>query len=102
MPSRATWVAVVAGEIVAVLVVHAGYVEQLYVLAGQAGRGIGSALIDLAKRQSPAGLRLYTFQINDGARRFYERHGFRALAFSDGSENEEGEPDVLYGWPAGV
>jgi hypothetical protein len=27
---------------------------------------------------------------------FYERHGFRAIAFSDGSANEERCPDVLY------
>ena len=41
-------------------------------------------------------LRLYTFARNAGARRFYERHGFVAVAFGDGSANEEGEPDVRY------
>jgi len=41
-------------------------------------------------------LELYTFARNEGARRFYERHGFRAIAF--GQENEENEPDVLYEW----
>ena len=41
-------------------------------------------------------LRLYTFQSNEGARRFYERHGFAAVAFGDGSDNEEREPDVRY------
>jgi hypothetical protein len=41
-------------------------------------------------------LRLYTFQCNQGARRFYERHGFIAVAFGDGSSNEEGEPDIRY------
>ena len=41
-------------------------------------------------------LRLYTFARNEGARRFYERHGFVAVAFGDGSGNQEGEPDVRY------
>jgi RimJ/RimL family protein N-acetyltransferase len=39
-------------------------------------------------------LRLYTFARNEGARRFYERHGFAPVAFGDGSANQEGEPDV--------
>jgi len=41
-------------------------------------------------------LRLYTFARNAGARRFYERHRFVAVAFGDGTGNEEGEPDVRY------
>jgi RimJ/RimL family protein N-acetyltransferase len=44
-------------------------------------------------------LRLYTFQCNEGARRFYERNGFTAVAFGDGSGNEEGEPDIRYERP---
>lgn len=32
------------------------------------------------------------------SRAFYERHGFTAVAFDDGSRNEEGEPDVLRRW----
>jgi hypothetical protein len=32
------------------------------------------------------------------ARRFYERHGFTAIAFDGGSGNEEGCPDVRYAW----
>jgi hypothetical protein len=30
------------------------------------------------------------------ARRFYERHVFKAVQFSDGQSNEEKCPDVLY------
>jgi hypothetical protein len=41
---------------------------------------------------------LWTFQANAPARRFYERHGFGAVEFGDGSGNEEGEPDVRYVW----
>jgi GNAT superfamily N-acetyltransferase len=73
--------------------------EELYVLPAWAGRGIRSRLIALAKHRRPAGLELWTFQANAGARRFYERHGFRAVEFTDGSGNEEGQPDVRYMWP---
>ena len=38
---------------------------------------------------------LFTFQRNERARAFYEAHGFRIVNLSDGSRNEEGEPDVL-------
>jgi hypothetical protein len=41
-------------------------------------------------------IRLYTFQANAGARRFYERHGFVPIEFTDGQANEERCPDVLY------
>ena len=33
---------------------------------------------------------------NSGARRFYERHGFTAAKFGDGSGNEEKLPDIQY------
>jgi ribosomal protein S18 acetylase RimI-like enzyme len=44
-------------------------------------------------------VRLYTFQANHHARTFYERHGFQAVAFSEGLDNEEKCPDVLYERP---
>ena len=60
------------------------------------GRGIGSALLAVAKRERPQGLRLWAFQTNTGARRFYERHGFVEVRRTDGRDNEERAPDVLY------
>jgi hypothetical protein len=47
----------------------------------------------------PSGLQLWTFQINRRAQQFYERHGFAAVEWTDGSANEEREPDVRYMWP---
>ncbi|CAN7734640.1 hypothetical protein [Mesorhizobium caraganae] len=41
-------------------------------------------------------VKLHCFQSNTGARRFHERHGFRAEAFGDGTTNEEGLPDIFY------
>ena len=88
-----------AGVIVALLVLHGEWLEQLYVEPSLTGRGIGGQLVELAKRERPEGLRLWTFAANAGARRFYERHGFTARGGTSG-DNEEGAPDVLYAWPA--
>ena len=74
-------------------------VEQLYVSPGRTGRGLGSSLVRHAQARHPAGLELWTFQVNVGARRFYERHGFRAVELTDGAGNEERQPDVRYVWP---
>ena len=75
-----------------------GWIEQLYLLPSVVGRGIGTTLVTLAKSSLASPIRLYTFQENSGTRRFYERHGFQAIAFGDGSGNEENCPDVLYEW----
>jgi putative acetyltransferase len=80
------------------IALRADWIDQLYVAPGQQGRGIGSRLIALAKVASPV-LQLWTFQRNAGARRFYEHHGFVAVETRDGSDNEEGEPDIRYRWP---
>jgi hypothetical protein len=63
-----------------------------------AGLSFGSALRAKAKTLSPR-LALWTFQRNSRARAFYETHGFRSIAQTDG-ENEEHEPDVQYEWRA--
>ena len=36
----------------------------------------------------PGGLQLWMLQVNEPARRFYERHGFVAEQFTDGAGNE--------------
>jgi ribosomal protein S18 acetylase RimI-like enzyme len=54
--------------------------------------------VERAKAELGAPIRLYAFQENAPTRQFYERHGFKAIAFGDGSENEENCPDVLYEW----
>ncbi|ACP22975.1 putative acetyltransferase (plasmid) [Sinorhizobium fredii NGR234] len=75
------------------------WIDQLYVLPAHQGRGIGASLLNVA-RTGAAQLSLWTFQCNRGARRFYEKHGFIAVEETDGSRNEEKEPDVLYRWVA--
>jgi len=73
--------------------------SQLSVQPGWTGRRIGSTLLAAVLAEAApitSVLRVSTFARNAGARRFYERHGFVAVAFGDGSGNEEGEPDVRY------
>ncbi len=92
-------VAEVDREIVGFAARDGAWLTQLYVAPGWTGRGIGSHLLEVMLADAAAAtpvLRLYTFARNAGARRFYERHGFNAVAFGDGSGNEEHEPDVRY------
>jgi GNAT superfamily N-acetyltransferase len=72
------------------------WITQMAVDPALVGNGIGSFLLAHAIRTSAPPIRLYTFQANRGARRFYERHGFIAVEFTDGQANEERCPDVLY------
>jgi putative acetyltransferase len=74
-----------------------GWVDHLYVLPSHQARGLGGRLLEVAKDHYPE-LRLWTFQRNAPARRFYEARGFAAIETTDGSGNDEREPDVLYGW----
>ena len=93
-----TWSVVVDDEVVGFLALSSDHIDHLYLRPNWTGQGIGTRCIELAKHRRPKGLELYAFAINVGARRFYERLGFNAVGFGDGSANEEGEPDVLYAW----
>jgi len=101
-PRRSIRIAQFGNEIVGFAARDGAWLEHLYVKVGWYGRGIGRQLLEVmlneARAVTPV-LRLYTFQSNLGARRFYERNGFTAVAFGDGSGNEEGEPDVRYERP---
>jgi len=70
----------------------------LYVHPDAQNRGIGSALLAKAKERRPGGFGLWTFQRNEGARRFYERYGLVLAELTDGTGNEEREPDARYEW----
>ncbi|WP_234342800.1 GNAT family N-acetyltransferase [Streptomyces fulvoviolaceus] len=100
VPLRETWVAEAeaADGIVGVMVLADGLLSQLYLDPDWRGRGIGDRFVALAKERSPQGLTMWTFQVNKPAHRFYERHGFVESERTDGSGNEEREPDVRYLW----
>ena len=100
VPFRETWVADAGYRdgIVGVMVLSDDQLSQLYLAPDWRGRGLGDRFVGLAKERSPQGLTLWTFQVNKPAHRFYERHGFVAVEYTDGSGNEEREPDVRYVW----
>ncbi|MGY5046149.1 N-acetyltransferase family protein [Streptomyces sp. 900105755] len=98
VPARETWVAEAGGRVVGMMVLAEDLLSQLYLAPEWRGRGIGDRFVALAKERSPSGLTLWTFQVNKPAHRFYERHGFVAVEHTDGSTNEEREPDVRYVW----
>ena len=98
-PNHDVWVAVDTGDrVVGFIAVKATELDQLYIAPAWIGHGLGRRLLDIAKAHSPALLELYCFQVNDRARRFYERNGFRATAFGDGASNQEHQPDIRYAW----
>ena len=100
MRSEETTVATVEDRVIGVLAVRragtVNWITQLYLDPAHVGHGIGSSLLSHALATVPRPIKLFTFQQNAGARRFYERNGFVAIRFSDGRTNEEHCPDVLY------
>lgn len=72
------------------------YLNCLYVAESYRRAGIGKKLIDHAKTQSGV-IRLWTFQANVAAQRFYLREGFHETRRTDG-DNEEKLPDIEFVW----
>jgi ribosomal protein S18 acetylase RimI-like enzyme len=95
------WLADEDGAVVGFSGVKDGELTHLYVDPEAQNRGVGTALLAHAKTVSPERLELWVFQRNEGARRFYERHGFRLVQLTDGSGNMENEPDARYAWTSG-
>jgi GNAT superfamily N-acetyltransferase len=92
------WVAEKHGRIVGFAGVSGRELTHLYIDPSTQNRGVGSALLDHVKNLCPERLELWVFQKNEGARRFYERHGFQLVRLTDGAGNMEQEPDALYEW----
>ncbi|MFD3607656.1 GNAT family N-acetyltransferase [Streptomyces atroolivaceus] len=101
LPGTRTWVAEgETGGLLGFASLDGDELDQLYLRPDSLRRGIGTLLLERTKEASRGELSLRTFQRNSAARAFYERHGFVAVAYDDGSRNEEKEPDVLYRWTA--
>jgi GNAT superfamily N-acetyltransferase len=99
LPHQWVLVAERQGRPVGFAAVEGDWLEQLYVEPQAIGTGVGRPLLDAVKAERPDGLSLYVFTRNTRARRFYEAAGFVLVAESDGSGNEEREPDCMYRWP---
>ena len=55
-------------------------------------------LLDLVKAMRPGGFSLWVFESNTPAQAFYTRHGLVEREHTDGSGNEEREPDLRMEW----
>ena len=96
-PACTVWGAFGNDSLVGFVAFRDGWIDQLYVLPEAQNQGFGTTLLAVAQAAS-ATLTLWTFQRNAGARAFYEAHGFEIAETTDGSGNDEREPDVRYRW----
>jgi GNAT superfamily N-acetyltransferase len=92
------WVAELDGRLAGFLALERDLLEHLYVHPDLQRMGVGTALLAKARELSPKGFRLWVFQQNAQARRFYERNGLELAQLTDGASNEERTPDAQYVW----
>jgi 8-oxo-dGTP pyrophosphatase MutT (NUDIX family)/GNAT superfamily N-acetyltransferase len=90
------WVADVGGVVVGQMMLAPGWLHHLYLDPAWMRQGLGDRFMALLGERQPGRIELWAFQSNLRARRFYERHGFVAVEFTDGAANEESWPDVRY------
>ncbi len=88
------WVAVEDETVVGFVLCDQGWINHLYVDVGHQGSGVGSELLARAIEHEGASVELWAFQRNVQAREFYFRRGFAEEEMTDGSGNQENEPDV--------
>ena len=86
------------GEILGFVTVNFNTSElsQIFTSLSERGRGVGTALMNWAKNKYPAGLFLFTLELNHRSRNFYRKHGFRETGHSINPIN--GYPSVRYAW----
>jgi GNAT superfamily N-acetyltransferase len=93
------WVAEADGEVVGYARFTETWLDDLYVSPRHPRAGIGTALLDLVRSLRPQGFQLWVFETNEPARAFYAAHGLVERERTDGSDNEEREPDIRMEWP---
>ena len=62
---------------VGIVTLRGNLIENLYVLPGEQNKGYGTQLLIFAMEKCVGSPTLWVLNTNAGARRFYERHGFR-------------------------
>jgi ribosomal protein S18 acetylase RimI-like enzyme len=90
-------VAETGGTVVGFLALDGDEIDQLYVEPAHHRQGLGAALLAHAQAQRDH-LELWVFQRNLNAIAFYEAHGFVIVDSTDGSGNDEREPDHRMAW----
>lgn len=99
LPACQVLVAAHAAQLAGMLALQAPWIRHLAVFPEHQRKGVGTALLLQARELSPRELRLFTFQRNEAARAFYDKHGFTVVALGV-SPAPELEPDVEYRWVA--
>jgi GNAT superfamily N-acetyltransferase len=102
VPRLEVWVAERASAPLGFAAIQDEWLEHLYVTPTAWRASAGSMLLEHTKQRRPDGLKLWTFQRNGLARNFYRKHGFIEMRMTDGSANEEREPDVMLEWKPGM
>lgn len=92
------WIHESDGQVNGFMAMDHDLIDRLYIHPAWQAKGIGSLFINHAKALCPNGLVLKTHQQNKRARAFYEKRGFRPVAFGV-SPAPESMPDVEYRWP---
>jgi len=98
VPRAAIIVAETSGRLIGFVTVATdnGYLDQIVVAPESWSSGVAEALLEEAKRLSPAGLTLHVNEDNMRALRFYRKHGF-VVAGSDVNPNS-GRPVYEMRW----
>ena len=98
LASNQVWVAVDKNDRpLGFMAIQNDFIDLLYIHPDHWRKGIGVQFLNHARELSPGYLWLYTLQINQNARAFYEKNGFTAVQFGV-SPPPESEPDVKYAW----
>ena len=84
-------------QFVGFLALEGNIVQSLYIKAAFQRLGFGQAAINYAQEQYNE-LKLWVFQANTDAQKFYQKLGFEALDTTDGQDNDYGLPDIFYLW----
>jgi len=74
------------------------HLDHLYVRPERMRENIGTTLLNAVKTLRRRGFALWCFEANVDAQRFYARHGLTLAKTTDGRDNEENLPDMLYVW----
>jgi L-amino acid N-acyltransferase YncA len=98
VPSGTVTVAEQDGRVVGFVAAADGWLEHLYVDPAAQASGVGSLLFAHAQAALPAGFDLWVFQRNAAALAFYASRGCVEVERTDGTANEEREPDVRLRW----
>ena len=84
-------------QFVGFLALEGNIVQSLFIKVAFQRLGFGQVAINYAQKQYTE-LRLWVFQANTDAQKFYQKLGFEALETTNGQGNDYCLPDIFYLW----